>query len=510
VERVFTKRQKFGLFVGVPLFLMFLLLPRPPEMSPQAHKTLAVTMLMAFWWITEALPIPATALLPLVLFPFLKVSPAQEVARQYGDRNIFLFMGGFFLAAAIEKWGLHKRMALRSILILGTSPKKIIFGMMVATAFLSMWISNTATTMMMLPIAVAIARHAELLESGSAQEERLFSSFGTALLFGIGYAASIGGIGTLIGTPPNIIFASQVHKLFPGAPDISFFQWFIVGFPLVLLFLPIAWFYLVKFAHPVRFKSLPGGKAIIRRRLEELGSMSRGEKFVLAVFFLTAIGWMFRKNIDIGSLTIPGWSNLMGIHEMVHDSTVAIFASLLLFMIPVDFRSGEFLLDWESAVKIPWGILLLFGGGLALAYEFQVTGLAQWIASNMNALRAVPILATVVVVVFTVDFLTEVTSNTAVTSIFMPILAATSIGMGVHPYLLMMAGTVAASLAFMLPVATPPNAVVFSSGYITLPQMARTGFGMNLLGMVVTTIIIYLVAIPVFRITLTSLPEWVR
>ena len=509
MEKIFTRRQRVGFLTGIPLFLLILLLPAPDGMSVEAKKTCAVTFLMAFWWITEALPIPATALLPLVLFPLLKVDSAQEISRQFGDRNIFLFMGGFFLAAAIEKCGLHRRIALKTVSILGTSPNKIIFGMMCTTAFLSMWISNTATTMMMLPIALAIARHAECLHSDS-DDEHIFSHFSTALLFGIGYAASIGGIGTLIGTPPNIIFASHVQTLFPSAPEISFLQWFIVGFPLVLLFLPLAWFYLVKIVHPVRIQSLPGGKAVVRKHLEELGPMNRSEKLVLIVFFITAFGWMFRKNIHVGFLTIPGWSNVMGIENAVHDSTVAVIAAVLLFMIPTDLRRGEFLLDWKSAVKIPWGILLLFGGGLALAHEFQVTGLAAWIGSNLDLLRAVPIIIAVVLVVFIVDFLTEVTSNTAITSIFMPILAATSIGMGTHPFLLMIAGTIAASLAFMLPVATPPNAVVFSSGYLTIPQMAKTGFGMNILGMIITTIIVYLVAIPVFGITLSRLPEWVH
>jgi sodium-dependent dicarboxylate transporter 2/3/5 len=510
LKKEFTIRQKIGLCTGIPLFLIMFLFPIPEGMSPEAYKTLAVTILMAFWWITETLPISATALLPLILFPLLKVDSAQEVARQFGDKNIFLFMGGFFLACSIEKWGLHKRMALRAVSILGTSPIKIVLGMMVATAFISMWISNTATTMMMLPIALAISRHAELMNNRSSQDEKDYSAFSTALLFGIGYAASIGGIGTLIGTPPNIIFVSHVKKLFPQAPEISFFQWFIVGFPLVLLFLPVAWLYLVKIAHPVKNQSLPGGKAIIRKRLEELGPMNKGEKYVLAVFIITALGWIFRKNINIGLFTIPGWSNLFGIHQYVHDSTVAIFAAILLFAIPVDYKKGIFLLDWQSAVKIPWGILLLFGGGLALAHEFQVTGLARWIGTHLNALQTVPILVSVIVVVFTMDFLTEVTSNTAITSIFLPILAAASIGMGVHPYLLMIAGTIAASLAFMLPVATPPNAVIFSSGYLTVPQMAKTGFGLNILGMIVTTAIVYLLAIPIFRITLTCLPEWIN
>lgn len=238
--------------------------------------------------------------------------------------------------------------------------------------------------------------------------------------------------------------------------------------------------------------------------------MNRGEKTVLIIFLFTAFGWMFRKNIEIGIWTIPGWSNLMGVENMVHDSTVAIFSSILLFATPTDIKKGEFLLDWKSAVKIPWGILLLFGGGLALAHEFQTTGLAEWIGSNFSMLKMVPLLLSVLIVVFTVDFLTEITSNTAVTSIFMPILAATSIGIGVHPFLLMIAGTIAASLAFMLPVATPPNAVIFGSGYISLPQMARTGLGLNLIGMVLTTGIVYLLAIPVFGITLSNLPNWVK
>lgn len=507
---MFSTRQKIGLLIGFPIFLLILLLPVPGGMTPEAHTTLAVTILMAFWWITEAIPIAATALLPLILFPLLTVDTAQSVASQYGDRNIFLFMGGFFLASAIEKWGLHKRLALKCITILGASPGKIIFGMMAATAFLSMWISNTATTLMMLPIAIAVAKHASSFKKDSDDNHAVLASFGTALLFGIGYAANIGGIGTLIGTPPNIIFASQVQKLFPNAPEISFLQWFIVGFPLVIIFLPLTWFYLTRIAHPVKLKTLPGGKSIIRNRLKELGVMKPGERYVLIVFIVTAVGWIFRKNISFGAFTIPGWSNLLSIQDTVHDSTVAIAAAILLFIIPVNFRKGEFLLDWKTAVRIPWGILLLFGGGLALAHEFQVTGLARWIGSNMSILEAVPVIIAVIVVVFMIDFLTEVTSNTATASIFLPILAATSLGLGVHPYLLMIAGTIAASLAFMLPVATPPNAVIFSSGYLKLPQMAKTGFGMNILGMIVTTLIVYLLAVPIFHITLTKLPEWIK
>lgn len=503
-------RQKIGLLIGIPLFLFILFFPRPEGISPEGQKTLAVTVLMAFWWITEALPISATALLPLVLFPILKVDTAQEVAAQFGDRNIFLFMGGFFLATAIEKCGLHKRMALKTVAILGTSPGKIILGMMCATAFLSMWISNTATTIMMLPIAIAISKYAVSQTSDNIQESKDIGSFGTVLMLSIGYGASIGGIGTLIGTPPNIIFAAHVQKLFPEAPEISFFRWFLLGFPLVVVFIPIAWFYLVKIVHPIKIKTLLGTKKVIKTQLKDMGPMTRDEKIILTIFLITAFGWMFRKNIDIGVWVVPGWSNLLGIEKMVHDSTVAILGSILLFAIPANFKRREHLLDWKSAVKIPWGILLLFGGGLALAHEFQVTGLAKWIGSNLSLLKLVPIIVGVLIVVLTIDFLTEITSNTAIASIFMPILAATSIAMSVHPFLFMIAGTIAASLAFMLPVATPPNAVIFGSGYITLPQMAKTGLGLNLIGMILTTLFVYLLAIPIFGITLSNLPNWVK
>ncbi|MBN2416324.1 SLC13/DASS family transporter [bacterium] len=503
-----SQKKYAALAGGLVLFTLLCILPPPEGMSLPARNTLAVTALMAFWWITEAIPIPATALLPVVLFPLMGVQSAGDVASQYGDRNIFLFLGGFLLAAAIQKWDLHKRIALKTVAVLGTSPRTIIFGMMAATAFLSMWISNTATAMMMLPIALALLRHTESLPL-SPDERKETLPFGRALMFGIGYAASIGGIGTLIGTPPNIIFASAVQRLFPGAPEISFFRWFLVGFPLVLLFLPFTWFYLVRLAHSVRMRTLPGGKGLIRERLRSLGPMSGGEKGVLTVFVLTALGWMFRRDIVIASFTIPGWSNLLGLESAVHDSTVAVLAAVLLFLLPGD-RKGTRLLDWESALKIPWGILLLFGGGLALAAGFQSSGLTQWIGSRLTLLQTLPVVLAVLLVVGLIDFLTEVTSNTAVASIFMPILAATSLAMGVHPYLLMIAGTIAASLAFMLPAATPPNAVIFSSGAVTLPQMARTGFWLNIAGMLLTTIIIYLVAVPVFGLISERLPEWIQ
>jgi len=505
----YTRRQRLGLLVGVPLFVGLLLLPTPSGMSATAHRTVAVTVLMAFWWITEAIPIPATALIPLVAFPLLQITRVRAAAAAYADPNIFLFMGGFFMAVTMERWGLHRRIALQIIRILGTSPRRIVLGFMVATAFISMWISNTATTMMMLPIALAVLTHArELLRE--PDQSSFDPNFQTALMLGIAYSASIGGIGTLIGTPPNLVFVAAVKRLFPQAPEIGFFQWFLVGLPLVILFLPISWLYLTHLALPIRLKELPGGRKVIQEELQKLGPMSRAETYTLSVFLVMALGWIFRKDIQLGIFTIPGWSTLLGVSKWVHDSTVAIGVALLLFLIPVDFRRGVFLLDWKSAVRIPWGILILFGGGIALAEGFRTTGLAQWIGNQLVVLKGVPIPVMIVAVTAMLDFLTEITSNTAIATIFMPITAATALGMKMHPFLLMVPATIATSLAFMLPVATPPNAIVMGSGYVTVPQMARAGFGMDLLGIVMVFIIVYSLAIPIFGIPFAGLPPWAQ
>jgi len=362
--------------------------------------------------------------------------------------------------------------------------------------------------MMMLPIAMAIIYHTETLRRKAGEIITKDDHFNVAMLQGIAYAASIGGIGTLIGTPPNIVFAAAVRKLFPAAPEIDFFQWFLVGFPLVVVFMPFAWFYLVKIALPIRQKNLPGGKEIITKELKEIGPLSKAERYTLFWFIIMALGWIFRKNIQAGFVTIPGWSDLLGIARYVHDSTVAIFVSAFLFLTPVDFKKGIFLLDWEQAKGVPWGILILFGGGIALAQGFQVTGLAAWIGHSLAGLKAVPLPLMVMSIALLIAMLTEVTSNTAIATIFMPIMAATAIGMGEHPFLLMITATIAASLAFMLPVATPPNAIVFGSGYLSIPQMFKAGFILDILGVIVTTIVIYALAIPIFGIVLRQLPAW--
>lgn len=481
------------MLIGPLAFLVLLLLPPPQGIAAEGHLVLATTAWMAIWWLTEAVPIFATALIPLVVFPLGKAVPASQLSSAYMDSNIVLFMGGFFLAMSIRKWKLHRRIALGIIAVLGGNPTRLILGFMAATAFLSMWVSNTATAIMMLPIGIAVVRHLEAAESPHS------TRFAEALFLGIAYSASIGGIATLIGTPPNIVFVSQYTALFPNAEPIGFGQWMALGLPFVCVFLLLTWFYLTRVFSRLsgRFEGIA---ELISAERRKLGPMSRGEKLVTVVFVLTALGWVFRSNIVIGSLVIPGWAELLGIQNYVHDSTVAIASSLLLFAIPVHWRKKEFLLDWETAVRIPWGILLLFGGGIALARAFQATGLAAWAGSLLEVLQGIPLPLLVLAVSLTVTFMTELTSNTATASIFMPILAGTATTLGVSPELLMIPATISASCAFMLPVATPPNAIVFGSDCLTIGQMARAGFWLNLIGAVLVTLFMFTIGIPVFGI----------
>lgn len=507
---IFTKsaieyivRQRIGLFLGVFLFILVMCLPLPKGMSIHAKYTASVALLMATWWITEAIPIPATALIPLIFFPVTGILSAKDVAARYADPNIFLFMGGFFIAVAMQRWNLHKRFALYIIKYLGTSPHKIILGFMLAAAFLSMWISNTATTMMIFPIGLATIMHAETMlkkEKANIDVSPGRFNFGTALMLGIAYAASIGGIATLVGTPPNIVFVGIAKSMFPESGEIGFFEWFKIGIPFVIVFLPITWLYLTRIILPIKLKKIPGSKEIIEQDLQLLGSMQPGEKITLIVFILVALAWIFRKNIVISDFTVPGWSNLLGISEYVHDSTIAMVGALLLFIIPLNLKKRDFVLNWEWAVKIPWGIILLFGGGFALAAGFQSSGLAKWIGESISFLNFMPVLAMIFIVSICITFLTEVTSNTATTTMMMPVLGSLAIAMGMHPFLLMIPATISASCAFMLPVATPPNAIIFGSGYIRIPEMAKAGFLLNIIGAVIVTIIVYFVAIPVFNI----------
>ncbi|HEX9652104.1 MAG TPA: SLC13 family permease, partial [bacterium] len=505
----YSIRQRLSLILGLPIFLSILLLPCPAELSLAGHRTLAVAALMAFWWMTEAVPIAATALIPLALFPLLGIMESKDVAPAYGDSVIFLFMGGFFLAMTMEKWNLHKRLALHIIRIVGTNARRIVLGFMLATAFISLFISNTSAALLMYPIALAVLRHVS--ESKNTElEDRSDANLRVALLLGVAYSASVGGLGTLIGTPPNLIFAAAVTSLFPKAPTVGFLQWMLVGLPLVIIFLPIIWICLTRLIFPVSNVAVVGGKDYVKQELQRLGKISSGERYTFWILNLTAVALIFRSDISLGAITIPGWTNLLGIARWVGDTTVMMSMAVLMFVIPVNWRRGEFLLDWDSALKIPWGLLLLFGGGIALAKGFQTTGLAAWIGLHLTHLQHIPVIVMIFLVCLLVTFLTEITSNTATTTIFMPIMASTAMAIQTHPFLLMIPATISASCAFMLPVATPPNAVIFGSGHVRIGDMAKAGLVINLIGAVLVTLLVYLLAIPAFNIAVTRLPDWAK
>ena len=502
-------RHKIGLFLGPLLFILLVAIRPFPGLSMQATSAAGIALLMATWWITEAIPIPVTALVPLILFPVFGIMSARDVAMRYGDQNIFLFMGGFFIAMAMQRWALHKRIALHIVRLLGVSPRRIVFGFMCATAFLSMWISNTATTMMMFPIGLAVILHVvKVVEKDNKDLNTTPGNFkfGLSLMLGIAYSASIGGIATLVGTPPNIVFAGVVKSMFPAAIEVGFLDWLKIGLPLVVVMLPVTWVYLTYIAAPPEIARIPGGKELIKADLAALGKMNRGEKLTLAVFLLVALAWIFRRDINIGFFTIPGWSDLTGISQYIHDSTVAIFGAVLLFLLPVDFKKHVFVLDWQWALRIPWGIILLFGGGFALAAGFQVSGLAQWIGERLSFICGMPTIIMILCICLLLTFLTEVTSNTATTTMMMPVLGSLAAAACIHPFMLMIPAAMSASCAFMLPVATPPNAIVFGSGYLKIPDMARVGFFLNIIGAIIITLLVYFLVIPVFKINTLPLP----
>jgi sodium-dependent dicarboxylate transporter 2/3/5 len=476
-SKAYRPAQGLGLILGIALFALALLLPPPSGLSVEGWRTAAVALLMASWWMTEAIPIEATSLLPLGLFPALGVLDAPTASAPYANELIFLFMGGFFLAVTMQRWNLHKRIALKIMSLVGTSPNRLVLGFMLATAFLSMWISNTAAAAMMLPIGLAVA---ELFRPADQQGRY---EFGIALMLGVAYAASIGGIATLIGTPPNAVLAGAASEIL--GIRIGFVQWMGVGLPVTLVMLPLTWIVLTRFLYPPGH--LAGDAAsILEAERAALGRPSRGEKITGAVFALTALAWVLRSEKSFGEVTLPGIETFF---PNVADSTIAIIASVLLFLLPVDWRRGEFTLNWRTARQIPWGVLVLFGGGLSLARAMADSGLAAWIGGAVGSLEAVPTIVIVGTVTALVIFLTELTSNTATTSMAMPVMAGAAVGLGIEPLVLMSAAALSASMAFMLPVATPPNAIVFGSGYLTVPQMSRAGLVLNVCAIIAITLV---------------------
>ena len=444
-------------------------------MSDEANAILASTLWVAAWWITEAIPIAATSLLPIILFPLSGALSIEDTSSSYGHKYIFLYLGGFILALAIEKWNLHKRIALNIISKIGTDVRKIILGFMVATAFLSMWISNTATAVMMLPIGIAIIKQMKDLKSTDEDENQIF---GKALLLSIAFSASIGGLATLIGTPPNLVFTGIVYELYQI--EISFLDWIILGLPISIILLIISWVYITRFAFKFSQTNFSDGQTEIKKQLKALGGISYEERLVRNVFVLTAIAWIIRKHVL--NIFIPS----------LDDSMIALIAGISLFLLQSRTNSGQKkLMYWEDAVKLPWGILLLFGGGLAIAAGFQSSGLANWIAEKMVQLDGFSIIIILAVVVASVNFLTEITSNLATTAMLLPVLAPAAVVLDVHPYMLMVGATLAASCAFMLPVATPPNAVVFGAKILKITDMVRVGILMNIISIILITIVVY-------------------
>ncbi len=470
-----------------------------PELDSTGHVAAAIGVLMAILWMTEAIPLPATALIPLALFPLLGVMSTRTAAAPYADPIIFLFMGGFLIALATERWGLHKRIALRIVLIAGTKPRRLVAGFMAATAFLSMWLSNTATTVMMLPIGVSvIALTLDRLRAagdplavnpdGTARPTTGIGAlnFATCLMLGIAYAASIGGVATLIGTPPNAMLKGYLEQTFDQ--QLSFGKWMLLGVPLAMTFLVIAWGMLVYVVFPIRVKEIPGGKELIRDELRRLGPMTGPEKLVALVFLGAATLWIAREPLTKWDWLVERVPVVKGLD----DTVIAIGAGLLLFAIPAGKRLSGALLRWEDAVRLPWGVLLLFGGGLCLAAAVRETGLDRWIGGALSfaqeAHPVVLVLATAALVIF----LTELTSNTATTATFLPVLGGVAVAAGAEPAMLVTPAALAASFAFMLPVATPPNAIVFASGHVHMSQMIKAGLWLNLIGIVLVVLATWL------------------
>ncbi|MFZ5817502.1 MAG: SLC13 family permease [Bacillota bacterium] len=471
-----------GLVAGPALFFIFLFFVRPEGMSAKALAVLASTLWIATWWITEAMPIPVTSLLPMVLYPVLGIAKMGEVAAPYSDPTVYLFLGGFLVALAVERWNLHRRIALGVINLLGVSPGRLVLGFLSSTALLSMWLSNTATAMMMLPIGLAVVAQVTELQSKNLNGVELSpkgsSNFGTALMLSIAYGASIGGTGTLIGTPPNAILAGVVTKTLNT--QIGFLDWMIFAVPLGIIFSAVTWFVLMK-VFPPETKEIPGGKELIRNEIKALGPITREELWALGVFLVVSFLWVTRPFL------------LAKVLPNVDDAVIAIFGGLLLFLIPTNLQKNQYMLTAEAVQKIPWGILLLFGAGFSVAKAFQTSGLSEWLGKSLTGLQDIGYLGVLIAAVTLVIFLTEVTSNTAIATLMMPIMAALGQAINVSPMGLMVGAALAASFAFMLPVATPPNAIVFASGHVSIKQMARAGLWLNLVGIVVITLFVYLV-----------------
>lgn len=495
IEETSTAKTLIRLAISLAIFITMLCMAPPAGLSVAAWHAAAVGILMALLWILEAMPIPATALIPLALFPILGVAPIAKAAAPFAHKLIFLFMGGFILAMAMERWNLHRRIALTILKYVGAKPAALVAGFMAATGFLSMWVSNTATATMMLPIALSVI---QMMDENVDMKIR--DKFGAALLLSIAYGASIGGVATLIGTPPNALLAGFMEKTY--GYDISFGDWMKIGLPISVVLMIFAWFSLTVLSFPLKGVKIEGAQGIVKGEIAKLGPMSRGEKMVGMVFLLTAFSWVFHKPIE------KYLAATYDITTKVSDTEIAIISALLLFMLPTNLKKGAFLIDWKSAQKLPWGVLVLFGGGLSLGAAITNTGLSTWIADMMGGLEGIDTLWLIAIFSVVVCLVSHMTSNTATAAAFLPLAASLALSLGENPLVLTVPTVLAASCVFMMPVATPPNAIVFASGKLTVPQMARAGFLINLVALVMLVAAAYGLLGMVFGVEMGVMPDW--
>lgn len=483
-NRSYSKKQKIGFVLGPLLFILIQLFLRPEGLEMSAISTLAIVAWVATWWITEAMPIPVTSVLPVILYPLTGALDPAAAYAPYANDIIFLIMGGFVIAIAMEKWKLHKRIALIIVSICGTTTDRVILGFVAATGFLSMWISNTATTMLMVPIAIALVQQVSdsFKNNPEINTRKGDFVFGKALMLSIAYAATVGGLGTIVGSPGNAIFVGVVDQLY--GVQITFAQWMIFGVPISVLLLGIVWILLTKFVYPSSFKEIPGGREYIESERMALGKTSGEEKLVLAVFLLAAFAWITRTFLIAPFL--PGLT----------DAIIAVIAAVLLFMIPAPNHRGMRLLDWSIAKDLPWGIALLYGCGLSLAAGFTQTGLSTYLGEQLTVLEGIPIFVILIILVTITIVMTELMSNGASATMLYPIMGSLALAIGVHPYGLMLAACLAVTASFMLPVSTPPNAIVFGTGYVRMNDMIKAGIWLNLIIIVLVPPLVYYV-IPV-------------
>ena len=461
----FTLSRKIGFITGPLLCIIILLLPFD-IINPAIDQVIAIAAWMIIWWITEAVSISVTALIPLALFPLLGIGDIKSVASNYANPIVYLFFGGFVIALALEKVQLHKRIALSILKITGTKANGIVLGFMIATALMSMWISNTASTVVMLPIAVSVI---QLLMDDADGFTKNDKNFALSIMLGIAFAANIGGMATLIGTPPNSVMLAFLNDNYPEV-EIGFFQWMQMGVPFAIVMLTIAYLCITRVFFPNRLGQIGGSGAIIQTELDKLGKMSRGEKTVLVIFLCTAISWMARSYLNslLPNITLT-------------DTTISVIAALAMFIVPLDWKNGKFPLDWKDTARLPWGILILFGGGLALASGLKDAGFIAMIGDYISEQTDWSMWVVTAVLIFLMLFMTELMSNVALVTILIPLVIGIAIGMDIPMLQMVVPVTLAASCAFMLPMATPPNAIVFASGHVRVDQMARIGIVLNLI-----------------------------